>query len=194
MLRIFRFDNTGVMEEVGEFKKKHSVCFPPEYKAFLFKYNGGDTINTYFKINKISSDIRGLYGFGNAPENFNASVYDHSGMIEPFLAKGLFPIANDSLGNHILIGIGERNRGEIYFFDHEKNTAGFIINNIISFFMKIQSGEVAISSIEDRIKKREAKNLEVTGGLMRLWQEEIDKYSGRKQETVEVYVERIYMK
>ena len=186
MLRIFKFDSINVMKEVEKFEEKHSVCFPPEYKAFLFKYNGGDTIDTCFKINKISSDIRGFYGFKNAPENLNVSFYVNSSMIEPFLEKDFFPIANDSLGNYILIGIGKQNQGEIYFFDHETNEFSFIINDLITFFKKIKSDEVIILSIEERVKKREAKNRKVTNGLIKLWQKEIDEFSGRKQETVEI--------
>ena len=66
MLRIFPFDKTGVLEAVAQFEKNHDILLPEEYRTFLINYNGGNALQTSFKIKKESADIRAFYGFENA--------------------------------------------------------------------------------------------------------------------------------
>ena len=62
MLRIFPFKTDGVLDEIEQLEKNYSISLPEKYKEFLLKYNGGDTIDTRFKIEKIRSDIHSFYG------------------------------------------------------------------------------------------------------------------------------------
>ena len=183
MLRIFKFDSTKIEEEIESFEKKNEMCLPREYKKFLLKYNGGNTIDTRFKINEVSSDIRAFYGFKNVPKNYDIVSFTD---IDFFLEKGLFPIAEDSLGNKIVIGVKNKNQENIYFFDHELSEFSYVINNLKLFFGKIKSKEVVIPSIEERIRemKVDDSNFEVDDEWIEIWQAEIDKYSGNEQETV----------
>lgn len=66
MLRIFPFDTTGVSDALVQFEKQYEFILPEGYRNFLLKYNGGNTLQTSFKIKKESSDIRAFYGFENA--------------------------------------------------------------------------------------------------------------------------------
>ena len=52
MLRIFPFDKTGVSEAVAQFEENHDILLPEEYRTFLINYNGGNTLQTSFKIKK----------------------------------------------------------------------------------------------------------------------------------------------
>ena len=73
MLRIFPFKTDGVLDEVEKLEKHYSISLPEKYKEFLLKYNGGDTIDATFRIDKVSSDIHSFYGFSLAKyySNFN---------------------------------------------------------------------------------------------------------------------------
>ena len=52
MLRIFPFKTDGVLNEVEKLEKHYSISLPEKYKEILLKYNGGDTIDATFKIEK----------------------------------------------------------------------------------------------------------------------------------------------
>ena len=83
MLRIFPFDKTGVSEAVAQFKENHDIQLPEEYRTFLINYNGGNTLQTSFKIKKESSDIRAFYGFENADYEYNFEYFlDHDFLSE----------------------------------------------------------------------------------------------------------------
>lgn len=53
MLRIFPFDKTGVSDALVQFERKYKLILPEEYRNFLLKYNGGNTLQTSFKIKKV---------------------------------------------------------------------------------------------------------------------------------------------
>ena len=57
MLRIFPFKTDGVITEIEQLEKNYSISLPEKYKEFLLRYNGGDTIDTTFKVEKVRSDI-----------------------------------------------------------------------------------------------------------------------------------------
>lgn len=78
MLRIFPFDKTGVSEALAQFEENHDILLPEEYRTFLINYNGGNALQTSFKIKKESSDIRAFYGFENADYEYNFQYFlDH---------------------------------------------------------------------------------------------------------------------
>ena len=68
---ISRFDNTNVEEHIAQLEKQYNIVLPEEYKRFLLKYNGGETPETKFRLNKVNSDITAFYGLGNADKIYN---------------------------------------------------------------------------------------------------------------------------
>lgn len=168
MLKIFKFDNTDVSNEVSDFEQKYDLQLPDSYKKFLLKYNGGNTPKSTFKINWVSSDIRAFYGFKNATKEYNFSYLVEMNYFEELLENHYLPIATDSFGNQIVITISEKNKGEIYFFDN------------------VKSKKFVVRSIEERINgmKESGSDIEVDEELLGLWQNEIDKYLDGKQEKV----------
>ena len=121
MLRIFPFKTDGVITEIEQLEKNYSISLPEKYKEFLLKYNGGDTIDTRFKIEKIRSDIHSFYGFSLANHFSNFNYLVEKGFLEDFIENHYLPIAKDSFGNSILIGVGASNYnkivlGTIYLF------------------------------------------------------------------------------
>jgi hypothetical protein len=57
---ISKFSNSDVEENINDFESRYSFKFSEQYRNFLKKYNGGDTPDTKFKINKVSSDLKGF--------------------------------------------------------------------------------------------------------------------------------------
>ena len=83
---ISKFDNTNMKEYIVAFEKENNITLPEEYKRFLMKFNGGRTPDTKFKINKVSSDVCGFYGLGNADEYFNFhKLIDNMYILEEFI-------------------------------------------------------------------------------------------------------------
>ena len=66
MLRIFPYDTEGVDQAIADFEDKFTIKLPEKYKEFLLKYNGGNSLQTSFSINRKTSDIRAFYGFNKA--------------------------------------------------------------------------------------------------------------------------------
>lgn len=107
MLRIFPFDKTGVSEAVAQFEKNHDILLPEEYRTFLINYNGGNALQTSFKIKKESADIRAFYGFENADYEYNFQYFLDHEFLSEHIQAGYLPIAEDSFGNYILLGISK---------------------------------------------------------------------------------------
>ena len=186
MLKIFKFYKTDVSKEVCELENKYNIKLPELYKKFILKYNGGHTPKTSFKINGISSDIRVFYGFENASGNYDFSLLMESDYLEIFIKDNYFPIATDSFGNELVICVDKDNEGKVYFFDREINKYHYLTDSIDDFFQKANSKRFVVRSIEERMQglKESGSTIQVNDGLIKLWQSEIDKYSGRKQEKV----------
>ena len=188
MLRIFPFDKTGVSDALVQFEEKYEFLLPKEYRSFLLKYNGGNTLQTSSKTKKESSDIRAFYGFGNADYEYNFQYFLDHDFLSTHIQTGYLPIAEDSFGNYILLGISKQNYNLIAFFDHEKQKIISFNLSFKEFLATIKSKVCKIKSIDERIQKMKEVNspVIVDDELKALWQEEIDKYAGREQVIVKL--------
>ena len=188
MLRIFPFDKTGVSEALAQFEKNQDILLPEEYRTFLINYNGGNTLQTSFKIKKESWDIRAFYGFGNADYEYNFQYFLDHDFLSEHIQAGYLPIAEDSFGNYILLGISKQDYNLIAFFDHEKQKIIPYHLSFKEFLATIKSKVYKIKSIDERIQKMKEVNspVIVDDELKAIWQEEIDKYAGREQVIVKL--------
>lgn len=124
--------------------------FPPEYKEFLLRNNGGKPVPASFDItwdnNQLEEDWR------SSKVDWFLSIYDgqYANLIEyncvDYLGRipaNTIAIAHDPGGNLILMGVGSDNNGQIYFWvkDHEVeegevpgyDNVGFIANSLPEF-------------------------------------------------------------
>lgn len=46
---------------LSKYETAHGFTFPQEYRAFLLKYNGGETPETDFRLSGVSSDLVSFY-------------------------------------------------------------------------------------------------------------------------------------
>lgn len=180
---ISKFDTENIEAKVQELEEKYGITLPEQYREFLLKYNGGETPKTEFKIGKEDSDVRAFFGLGDVAYSMSEEAY-----LEDLVKKQLLPIATDSFGNYIAIGIEKKNYGKIYFCDHERGyKATLLTKDLKEFVSRCKSKKIGkILSIEEREKQvLEAGWIkEVNDGMREIWQEEIDKYSNIKQERV----------
>ena len=184
---ISRFPNYNAEERIIELENKFNISLPTQCRKFLCKYNGGDTPETRYRAGRNSSDLRAFYGFGEV----RYSIDKFSDLPE-WIDNGIFPIACDSFGNYIAIGVNEDTYGRIYFADHE---AGFgksaIADDFKEFTSKCKSKKIS-PDVRMTIEEREAdlisrgKGGNITDGLRKMWQEEIDTYGNMIQEKLVV--------
>ena len=85
---------------------------------FLIKYNGGRPVQDCFdsKNNDAGSVVDAFLGFR---KERHLSIQGHIETYENRIPRELFPIAYDSFGNVICIGIKSEYYGKVYFWDHE---------------------------------------------------------------------------
>lgn len=179
---ISKFDTESIEEKVAKFENSYEIRLPEQYKSFLYRYNGGRTPKTNFKIGRESFDLRAFYGLGDVKYSF--SDLDD---LEIWLKKKLLPIACDSFGNKIVISLDEGTQGRIFFCDHEKSYKTTACTENLKEFIKICKSK-KIGSVWT-IEEREQHVIACGNGhiiddeLKSMWQEEIDLYSGIVQET-----------
>lgn len=180
---ISKFLNYDVQGKIKDIEKRYEIMLPAQYKSFLYKYNGGYTPKTKFKVGKISSDVRGFFGIGDVKLSLDSVE------LEEWLEENIFPIACDSFGNYIVIGL-HNNEGKMYFCDHEKgNKPEYITENLKDFFECCKSEKISeasrrsIKEREDALIAKGRGNI-ITDDLRRMWQAEIDKYGKMIQEEV----------
>ena len=183
----YRTEDIDIEKTVSEFEEKYNLTLPDSYRLFLIRYNGGDTPDTEFRINREDSDVRAFYGIGNVTYSFD-KIHD----LELLLKKGYLPIANDSFGNYIAIGISTDETGQIFFLDHEKQyRAKKLTDTFKMFIQKCKTNkniELRTRSIEERERTMIEAGTEafITDALRKEWAEEIEKYSGKALEHVVV--------
>ena len=186
MLLISKFlnNNENIAKEITKIEKQYSITLSTEYKKFLCKYNGGDTPDTQFRCNRISSDIRAFYGIGNVKYSLNEFE------LNEWIEFNVFPIACDSFGNYIVIGLRAGKEGKIYFYDHEEGHKIIeLAENLTAFFNCCKSGKIGhIRSIEERENSMIEKGRGdiIDDELRAMWQAEIDKYGNMIQEEVTI--------
>ena len=91
--------------------------FPQDYKEFLLKYNGGFPKKNIFNLN-ITSMLGNFY-IVNSLKNWTDFIEAYK-IHKNRIPKEFITIGSDVGGNEILLGIKDKYRGKIYFWDHEE--------------------------------------------------------------------------
>jgi len=120
----FEMVGTGAMVselEIRRAEKRIGVIFPPEYREFLLKYNGGRPVAKYFQIPE--SEFRNVgkvldfFGLDDPVEScnidWNCEVYKKR------IPSGFLPIACEDGGNIVCIRSAPPDLGAIYYWNHD---------------------------------------------------------------------------
>lgn len=180
---ISKFEIENIEEKITQLEVDYEINLPEQYRNFLLQYNGGLTPKTYFKIRKVDSDIRAFYGFGRVEFSFEDIE------LKEWISQRLFPIACDTFGNEIVIGLCDDIIGKILFFDHELGKTHIVADDLQSF-VKVCKSEKINPAVHKPIEQREAELIArgrghiITDGLRKAWQDEIDRFANVVQEQV----------
>ena len=184
-MMISKFSIYDIERNIKEFENKNQIKLPEDYKKFLMSYNGGITPETSFRIGKISSDIVGFYGLGNADKEFNFAQFNEMNVLSNYINIGMLPIAYNDFGDKITLSINEDSLGEIYYFYHDKPENFIKLTDEFNKFIKsCKSKKIGyIPSIEERKQMMIANGLgdKINEYTIKGWQAEIDEYNNINQ-------------
>lgn len=180
---------------LSHYEAAHGFTFPQEYRAFLLKYNGGETPETDFRLSGVSSDLVSFYelrdgGDGLALyEGSGPELYEMEFLVPYFLKDGMFPIAENVFGDHAFLCVDGRERGKIFFRYHDRPKRYIkLADDLRTFVQKCKSKKLGrCYTIDDRLAMRKcAGNFDPPSAItLSEWQKEIDHYNRIHQEPVE---------
>ena len=106
--------------QVSAYEAANGMSIPQPYRKFLLRQNGG-------KPSKDRLIVPGWYGTSTCVSMFYGLSDDAEFDLartavntDQYLPPSLFPIAEDSAGNLICLGIDSTNQGKVYFWNHEE--------------------------------------------------------------------------
>ncbi len=106
-------------DQLINFEKTLGENLPSDYRDFILSFNGGTPEPSFFWIEKEvdGTGIHQFYGLYESPKGSSLNMFlgdDHCGVPNGFLS-----IADDGVGNSIIICLAGPHRGSIHFLDHE---------------------------------------------------------------------------
>ena len=123
LLRDARVDEAAV----AAFEARIGRPLPDEYRRILLAFNGGRPKPDGFRFALrrgpyTDSAVNWFYGLGSSPAN---DLDWNRDQVRLRMPPELLPIADDPGGNQICLGIDGDARGKVYFWDHEREGAGW---------------------------------------------------------------------
>lgn len=181
---IVRFGGEDTEDRIRQLEARYDLTLPQPYRNFLLRYNGGFTPKTRFRRGRLSSDLRGFYGLGPVALSLETLP------LNQWLERDLLPVACDSFGNFLALGVRGEDKEVVVFADHEKGMAATPLAKDFPALLALCKSnpipEGARRSIEERRALLIANGREnaITPALVAMWQAEIDKYRDMVQEEV----------
>jgi len=118
-------------ESLAEFELNYSIPLPDDYKLFLLKHNGGKPEPSCFKIKKDISDVQIFYGLHQDKLNSLEAMLI---MYKNRISHDFLPIASDSFGNQICLGLKGKSQNCIYFWNHDLEGSPQALTKVASSF------------------------------------------------------------
>ncbi|MEK5026956.1 SMI1/KNR4 family protein [Paenibacillus sp. FSL M7-1046] len=145
MPQISRIHDKISMVQVENFEQMNKIELPKLYKEFLLEYNGGRVDPNVFKISSDEGEsaLNVFYGIGSMNNNLEKKIE----FFEEILEIGFIPIARDSGGNQICLGIREEFYDQIFFWihdeenDHSMDNMHYLADNIQEFIETLYDTE-----------------------------------------------------
>ena len=172
---------------LSHYERGHGFTFPQEYRAFLLKYNGGETPETDFRLSGVSSDLDSFYELRDGGDGLE--LHEMEFLVPEFLKDHMLPIASNVFGDNIFICVDGRECGSIFFRYHDRPKRYIkLADGFRTFVQKCKSKKLGhCRTIEERIQGRidAGITLEVLPIEIADWQAEIDHFNRIHQEQVE---------
>lgn len=113
--------NNEILTEsrLQDFERIIGDQLPQQYREFLLKYNGGYPRPYYFIISKEQGIgmVNVFYGIGEMYDNLDKKI----DIFDDIMDIGFIPVADDSGGNQICLGLTEKYFGNVYFWIHDED-------------------------------------------------------------------------
>lgn len=172
----------GTLSKVEEFEKKYGIKFENSYRAFLAKYNGGETPDTNW-VGKGKTDVKVFFGYNIDEKNWDLKYLLSDTFMQELIEQKKFPIAENCFGDTFCI---DSKDGSIWLMYHDESRNKKIADDFESFIQGCKSKKLGhIRTIEERRQLLlEKRGREPTEAQLKGWQEEIDIYSKMIQEEV----------
>jgi hypothetical protein len=135
---VSKINNSGIeltSDLIKTFEIKNNIKFTELYTKFLLENNGGYPEKSTFKISDVQGEsvLNIFYGI-----DMYDNISDYLDIYEGRISTNFIPIADDSGGNVICLGIDKEYYEKIYFWDHENETEDmsnmyYLSSNIYEF-------------------------------------------------------------
>ena len=107
--------------DIAKVEKKLGAELPTDYREFLLTTNGGrPEPNIFIAHTRPGGSREVLAWFFCIKEDDSNDLLENVDIFQNRLPESLLPIATDPFGNIICLSIEGRDRGKVYFWDHEK--------------------------------------------------------------------------
>ena len=117
-------------EKLARAETTMGVTLPGGYREFMLEHNGGQPSRGDF----VFAEETGPYTDGSVRKFYSIEgpavlslEWEHNLYCQgepPRIPRDMIPIAGDSFGNQICIGVSGPRCGQLYFWDHEKEDDG----------------------------------------------------------------------
>lgn len=97
---------------------------PGDYRCFLAETNGGRPAPSRFAMQTSTGSNESVVDWFLTldPKEDLYTVLEYRNMYSDRIPEGLLPIACDPFGNLLLLDLGGKVRGSVYFWDHEQES------------------------------------------------------------------------
>jgi hypothetical protein len=112
--------NGGASEsEIEAGERRMGSAYPPEFREFLMKYNGGEPESNVFDIpgGRTRGSVRAFYGMFGGSGTYD--LFAEQRLLKGRLPQGVIIVAEDSCGNGICLSLRKQDFGNVFFWDHE---------------------------------------------------------------------------
>ena len=106
--------------EIEAFEKRQGISLPDAYKTFLLTTNGGEPTPDRLIISGWRGKSTCVSRFFGLSEGGHYDLEKSLSGVEDYVPTGFVPIAEDSGGNLLCLGIKDTHAGKVFFWDHEQ--------------------------------------------------------------------------
>ncbi len=114
------------IRDINLLENNFDIKLPEDYKNFLLTHNGGYPEKDCYSFIDVenASNLKRFLAFYDIKVDFHVQIYDD--LVKEYLKlkdripQECIPIARDSGGNYVCLGIKGSEYGKVYFWDHEE--------------------------------------------------------------------------